>query len=91
MQYSQEQLKKIKEFASELMRPDHISLLLGIDQDEFKRKIKHRGSEAYIAYETGRAETILELRRQELKLAKLGSPLAVEMVHKFIIDQDKND
>lgn len=91
MQYSLEQLEMIKKYASELMRPDHISLLMGIDQDEFKRKIRHRGGEAYIAYETGRAETILELRRQELKLAKLGSPLAVEMVHKFLIDQDKND
>ncbi|MFZ4705448.1 MAG: hypothetical protein ACOYMF_05515 [Bacteroidales bacterium] len=89
MQYSQEQLEKIKEYASELMRPDHIALLLGIDQDEFKRKIQHRGSEAYLAYGTGRAETILVLRRQELKLAKLGSPMAVEMVHKFLIDQGK--
>jgi len=90
MQYSDEQLNRIKELASELMRPDHIALLMGIDQDELKRKIKHKGGDAYLAYETGRAETILELRKQELKLAKLGSPLAVEMVHKFMIDQEKN-
>jgi len=83
-------LNRIKELASELMRPDHIALLMGIDQDELKRKIKHKGGDAYLAYETGRAETILELRKQELKLAKLGSPLAVEMVHKFMIDQEKN-
>lgn len=77
--------------SSELMRPEHIALLIGIDQDEFKRHIKHHGSPAYIAYETGKAETIRELRKQELKLAKLGSPLAVEMVHKFIIDQEQNE
>lgn len=91
MQYSTEQLEKIKELASQLMRPDHIALLAGLDQDEFKRKIKHKGGDVYLAYETGRAETILELRKQELKLAKLGSPLAVEMVHKFITDQEKNE
>lgn len=73
-----------------LMRPDHIALLIGVDQEEFKRKIKHQGSSANIAYETGRAETILELRRQEITLAKLGSPLAVEMVHKFMSDQENN-
>lgn len=89
MQYSNEQLEKIKELASQLMRPDHIALLMGIDQEEFKRKIKHTAGEAYLAYETGRAETILELRKQELKLAKLGSPLAVEMVHKFLKEQEK--
>ncbi len=91
MQYSTEQLEKIKEMASELMRPEHIALLIGVDQDEFKRHIKHRGRPAYIAYETGKAETIRELRKQELKLAKLGSPLAVEMVHRFIVDQEQNE
>lgn len=91
MLYSAEQLEKIKEMASELMRPEHIALLIGVEQDDFKRHIKHKGSPAYIAYETGKAETILELRRQELKLAKLGSPLAVEMVHRFIADQELNE
>ena len=88
MQYSQEQLEKIKELAGLLMRPDHIALLTQIDVEEFKRNLKHKTSEVYIAYETGRANTILELRSQELKLAKLGSPAAVEAVQKFIIDQE---
>jgi len=91
MQYSAEQLGKIKELASQLMRAEHIALLMDIDYEEFKRKIKHKGSEAYRAYETGKAETILELRIQELKLAKLGSPLAVDMVHRFIVDQEENE
>lgn len=91
MQYSPEQLKTIKELASQLMRPEHIALLIEVDQDEFRRNIKHKGSVVYLAYETGKAETILELRKQELKLAKLGSPLAVEMVQKFLIDQEQNE
>jgi len=91
MQYSAEQLEKIKELSSQLMRPEHIALLLELDYEEFKRKIKHKSSEAYKAYETGKAETILELRKQEIKLAKLGSPLAVDMVHRFIVDQEENE
>ena len=91
MKYSQEQLQKIKELASQLMRPDHIALLIEVDPEEFKRNIKHKSSEAYKAYETGKAETILELRKQELQLAKLGSPLAVEMVNRFRIDQEQNE
>lgn len=91
MQYSTEQLEKIKELSSQLMRPEHIALLLEIDYEEFRRKIKHKGSDAYKAYERGKAETILELRREELKLAKLGSPLAVDMVHRFIVDQEENE
>ena len=78
MKYSEEQLEKIKELASQLMRPDHIALLIAVEPEEFKRNIKHKRSEAYCAYESGKAETTLELRKQELKLAKLGSPLAVD-------------
>lgn len=91
MKYSEEQLKEVKELASQLMRPDHIALLIGVNQEEFKRNIKHKVSEVYKAYETGKAETILELRKQELQLAKLGSPLAVEMVNQFRIDQEQNE
>ncbi len=91
MKYSEQQLQKIKELASQFMRPDHIALLIGADQEEFRRHIKHRGHEAYLAYETGKAETLLELRKQELQLARLGSPLAVEMVNNFRIDQEQNE
>ena len=91
MHYSPEQLEKIKELASQLMRPDHIALLIGVDQEEFKRKIKHKGSDVYKAYESGKAETILELRKQEIKLALLGSPLAVDMVRRFMVDQEENE
>lgn len=88
-EYSVEQLEKIKDLSAKLMRPTQIALLTGIDEEVFKRQLKNRGSQAWKAYETGRAETILQLREQEIKLAKLGSPLAVEMVHKFIKDQDE--
>lgn len=91
MHYSPEQLEKIKELASQLMRPDHIALLIGADPEELKRKIKHKGSDVYNAYETGKAETILELRKQEIKLALLGSPLAVDMVRRFLVDQEENE
>ncbi len=91
MKYSQGQLTTIKDLASQLMRPDHIALLIDVDPEEFKRKIKNKSSEVYKAYETGKAETILELRKQEIKLSKLGSPAAVEMVRYFAIDQEQNE
>ena len=84
-------MEKIKELAGQFMRPDHFALLVGVDPETFKRNIKHQGNDAYIAYETGKAETLLELRKQELKLAKLGSPLAVEMINNFRIDQEQNE
>lgn len=87
MTYSKEQLEKIRELAGYLMRPDQIARLIEVPPDELKAAIKTKDSIVQIAYETGKAQTILEFRKQEVSLAKMGSPLAVELMEKFIIDQ----
>ena len=35
--------------------------------------------------------TIVELRKQEIDMAKLGSPMAVELTQKYIIEQKLNE
>lgn len=90
MIYSNSQLEKIKEYASLLMRPSHIALLLDLDAKEFRDDLRLTKHPAHIAYEKGIAETLLEYHRQEINLSKLGSPTAVELVHKFRLDQIKD-
>lgn len=87
MTFSNEQLEKIRELAGYLMRPDQIARLIDIPPEKLKTAIKQKNSPAQIAYETGKAETILEFRKQEVTMAKMGSPLAVELMERFIIDQ----
>ncbi len=85
--YSEETLNKIKEYAGYLLKPDQIARLLDIDQRKFKEFLRDRNHPVTTAYESGKCETILEIRKQEIQLAKLGSPLAIELVNKFIIEQ----
>lgn len=91
MTFSKEQLEKIRELAGFLMRPDQIARLIDIPPGKLRTAIKTTDSPAQIAYETGKAETILEFRKQEVTLAKMGSPLAVEMMERFIIDQKQGE
>ncbi len=85
--YSEDQLNKIKEYAGYLMKVDQIALLLDIDLQKFKQDIRNQSSPAYKAYHLGKAETILEIRKQEIQLAKLGSPMAVDLVNRFTHEQ----
>jgi hypothetical protein len=36
-------------------------------------------------------ETTLALRRQEIDLAKLGSPIGIELTQKYMINQNMNE
>ena len=89
--YSKEILEKIKEYAGYLLLPDQIAQLLEIDKKEFKDNLRKKNHPLAKAYENGKLETILELRKQEIQLAKLGSPMAVELVNKFIIEQKQGE
>jgi hypothetical protein len=87
VKYSEEQLTKIKEYAGLLLTPDQICLLLELDLSSFKLDIKRINSDAYKAYQTGKTEIILSIRKQEIQLAQLGSPMAVDLFNKFALEQ----
>ena len=81
------QLEKIKEYASLLMTVPDIAVLIGCDEDELRDRIACKKTPQSLAYRTGRAETLLEIRRQEIELAKNASPMAVENVQNYLLDQ----
>lgn len=91
MKFSSEQIEQIKEYAGYLLKPDQIARLLDVDPIEFKSFLKQKNHPAAEAYEKGKTETILEIRKQEIKLAKLGSPIALDLVSKFIIEQKQGE
>jgi hypothetical protein len=84
-------IDKIKEYASLLMPISDIATLIGADEDELKEKIANKSSAESKAYRQGKAETVLEIRRQEIALAKAGSPMAVELVQEYLIEQSQQE
>lgn len=89
--YSQEQIQKISELASELTPPRDIAVLLGIDVDVFKAQLSDKHSAAHQAYFKAKAETAHALRKQELEFARVGSPLAVQMTGSFLQDMTADE
>lgn len=85
--YSNEIIEQIKEYAGLLLAPDQIALLLDLDLNQFKRDLRNIKNPVSIAYNKGKLDVIVEIRKQEINLAKLGSPMAVDQVANFMIQQ----
>ena len=84
-------IEKLKELAADLLPIETISILLDVDELILREVISDRTSEASRAYYLGQAETIAAIRKQEVELAKAGSPLAVENVADYIIEQKTSE
>ena len=91
MEYNSNQLEKVQEYAGLLMTVSDISVLIGVNEDSFREDIGNKNTAVSMSYRKGHIETILELRKQEIEMAKLGSPLAVELIQKYIIDQKMSE
>jgi hypothetical protein len=82
---------RIKEYASYLLSIPDIATLTGMDEDELKEAIANKTSEISRAYHLGKAETMLAVRKQEVALAKAGSPFAIELMQSYMLDQIQHE
>ncbi len=89
---SKEQIDKIEEYASALLNPCEIAILLGLpprERTQFTVRCRHHhGSPEYEAYQRGRLHTKLKLRRNIVKLAIAGSPSAEPLAEQFLQEQN---
>lgn len=84
-------LELIEEYAGLFLTIDEISLLLDLDPIQFRREIS-AGKSAYAkAYQKGKLQSMLEMRRQTVMFAKKGSPQAEAFVQEYIANQKQNE
>lgn len=91
MQYTNEQLSQIEDLASNLMPIEYIAVLSDINEDWLRQEIENKSSPVGKSYRLGKARTMLEIQRQEVKLAKLASPAAVENVSRYLTEMETNE
>lgn len=84
-------IDKLKEYAADLLPIETIAILLNVDELLLREAISDRATDISGAYYLGQAETIAAIRKQEVELAKAGSPLAVENVALYIIEQKTSE
>ena len=91
MNYSEKDLQKIKEYAAIYLKISDIAVILDIPADILRQDIADRSTPASKAYRLGKAESKIKLHSQEMTLAQIGSPLAIENAHRNLLDMEDDE
>lgn len=91
MIYSAEQLETIKQMAALYITPTEIAITLDLPEEEFKSDIAMADSAARKAYLKGKLSQKIETRKQMAMLARVGSPAALEMSERALLDMEDDE
>lgn len=86
-----EQLNKIEMLASIFTPIGKIAKVMGLDPIRLRAAVKDATTEAYARYEKGKLTSEIELRKQEMTLAKVGSPLALENTRHNLMEMEEDE
>ena len=79
-------VERVKELAGDLTPITEIAALIGCDEDRLRLALTDKQSPLRQVYMKAKAETAHRLRKRELELADVGSPLAVQLAHNYLRD-----
>ena len=91
MNYSTEQLKQIEQFASIYLKISDMAVILGIPAEILREDIADKTSDVSQHYRRGKAASKVKLLHQEMMLAQVGSPLAIENTHRNLLDMEDDE
>ena len=91
MTYSENELEQIEKFASIYLKISDMAVILDIPADVIRSDITDRSSAVSKAYRKGKASSKVKLHSQEMMLAQVGSPLAIENAHRNLLDMEDDE
>ena len=91
MTFTEQELKQIEQMASLYLPITDIATVLGVWPEELRRQVKIKGNPVAIAYQKGKTMRKVELRKQEIQLAQVGSPLALDNARKALIEMEEDE
>lgn len=91
MNYSDNDLQQIEKFASIYLKISDIAVILGIPADVLRADIADRSTDVSKAYRRGKADSKVKLHSQEMMLAQVGSPLALENAKRNLLDMEDDE
>lgn len=91
MIYTEEQLDQIRKYASIYLPISDMAVLMGIPDEVLREDIRNKNNPVYEAYHFAKATSKVELLNQEMILAKVGSPLALENTHRNLLDMEDDE
>ena len=91
MNFTQEQLEQVEKYASIYLPITDIAMLMDIPSDVLRDEIRNKSTEVSRAYHKGKAASRVKLHHQEMLLAQVGSPLAIENAHRNLLDMEDDE
>ena len=91
MNYSDENLQMIQQWAEIYLPVTDMAVILDVPAEKLREDIRDRNSPAYRAYRRGKALSKVKLRKQEMDLARIGSPLALENTRRNLLDMEDDE
>ena len=91
MTFSKEDLEQIEKWASIYLPISDMAILMSIPADMLKDEIRNRNTDVSKAYYRGKALSRVKLHHQEMLLAQVGSPLAIENAHRNLLDMEDDE
>ena len=91
MTFTQEQLEQINKWASIYLPISDMALMLDIPAEILRDEIRNKHTEVSLAYYRGKAASRVKLHQQEMLLAQVGSPLAIENAHRNLLDMEDDE
>ena len=91
MVYTEEQLKQVERFASIYLKISDMAVILDVSPTLLREDIADRNSEVSKRYHRGKAASRVKLLHQEMQLAYVGSPLALENTRNNLLDMEDDE
>lgn len=91
MNYSKESLEKVEQLASIYLPITDIAAILEIPAEVLRDDIANKDTDVSMRYRRGKATSKVKLYQQEMMLAQVGSPLALETTHKNLLDMEDDE
>ena len=91
MDYSEDILTKIEQYASIYLKISDMAVILGISPTQLRSDIADRTTEVSKRYHRGKAASRVKLLHQEMQLAYVGSPLALENTRNNLLDMEDDE
>ena len=91
MTYSEADLQQIEQFASIYLKISDMAVILGVPAEILREDIADKSTAVSQHYRRGKAASKVKLLAQEMQLAQVGSPLAIENTHRNLLDMEDDE
>ena len=91
MTYSDKELEQVEQYASIYLKISDMAVILGVPAEQLRSDIADHNTEVSLRYRRGKAASKVKLLHQDMMLAQVGSPLAIENTHRNLLDMEDDE